>query len=342
MQDIYCSLELTGDAIERDTAAVALAKMGYKLEPSEIGRLLEQVDVSNSGKVRRAALAASQIDWRYLQQNRMSDWLNIAQHAFASLDKDCDGVLDLNDIIASLKAKLPPDELRLTVQQAMQEAGVEKDSDHMDFEGFLRMLKVGSVDSLDQYDARWDRPGASPSVGSIDRLQSLLDVSQHGSDGGSTRGRGLYAGVNNAVPAGAVASTAVSVYPSEQFKEYKDKSWNKPMVNFKFDFGNEFIGHKVNKADGGHTGPPKTRGAPDAALALAVPRPSVPTLAPALASSKSLSAAIGGGAGGESRVRGGTHFDKRMHGASLYRNAMIAPAGAPAPARSLGLPTVRE
>jgi Ca2+-binding EF-hand superfamily protein len=342
MQDIYRKLELTGEFIDRDTAAVALAKMGYKLEPSEIGRLLEQVDVSNSGKVRRAALAASQIDWRYLQQNRMSDWLHIAQRAFASLDKDSDGVLDVNDIITSLKAKLPPDELRLTVQQAMQEAGVEKDSDHMDFEGFLRMLKVGSVDSLDQYDARWDRPGASPSVGSIDRLQSLLDVSQHGSDAGSTRGRGLYAGVNSAVPAGAVASSAVSVYPSDQFKDYKDKSWNKPMVNFKFDFGNEFLGHKVNKADGGHTGPPKTRGAPEPAPELAVPRPSVATVSSALTASNSVFPATATGSGGESRVRGGTHFDKRMHGASLYRNAMLAPAGATAAARPLALPTVRE
>lgn len=125
MQDIYRNLELTGDAIDRETAAVALAKMGYKLEPSEIGRLLEQVDVSNSGKVRRAALAASQIDWRYLQQNRVSDWLDIAHRAFASLDKDKDGILTVGDVLASLKAKLSPHELRLTVQQAMQEAGVE-------------------------------------------------------------------------------------------------------------------------------------------------------------------------------------------------------------------------
>lgn len=214
-----------------------------------------------------------------------------------------------------------------------------EDSDHMDFEGFLRMLKVGSVDSLDQYDARWDRPGASPSMGSIDRLQSLLDVSQHGSDGGSTRGRGLYAGVNNAVPAGAVSASAVSVYPSDQFKDFKDKSWNKPSVNFKFDFGNEFIGHKVNKGDGGHTGPPKTRGAPNSVPQLAVPTPSVSTPTQAQTTSKSL-LAVGGG--GESRVRGGTHFDKRMHGASLYRNAMLAPAGAAVPARPVALATVRE
>eukprot|EP00878_Enallax_costatus_P003362 GHUV01003571.1.p1 GENE.GHUV01003571.1~~GHUV01003571.1.p1 ORF type:complete len:609 (+),score=221.69 GHUV01003571.1:1048-2874(+) len=338
MQEIFRQLELQGDAVDRETAALALAKMGYMLEPSEIGRLLEQVDVSNSGKVRRAALAASQIDWRYLQQNRVSDWLEIAHRAFASLDQDSDGRLTVSEILSSLRAKLPPDELRLTVQQAMQAAGHERDSDHMDFEGFLQMLKVGSVDSLDQYDARWDRPTASSSVGSIDRLQSLLDVSQHGSDGGSTRGRGLYAGLNNAVPAGAAAATAVSVYPSDQFKDYKDKSWNKPMVNFKFDFGNEFIGHKVNQ-DGGHTAPPQTRGAPEAVPVLAVPAALTPNTSPAQTPSNTSSYFATAG-GGESRVRGGTHFDKRMHGASLYRNAMLG-SGAAA-ARPAALPTVRE
>lgn len=403
MEEIYRKLELTGDAVDRETAAVALARMGYKLEPSEIGRLLEQVDTSNSGKVRRAALAASQIDWRYLQQNRVSDWLEIAHRAFASLDKDSDGRLAVEEIISSLKAKLPPDELRLTVQQAMQEAGheseyccqhcrvhrafvmlllaflkctclclhscctiwwpflfaepylkhlflvylcpqlaelicvfelVAEDADHMDFEGFLRMLKVGSVDSLDQYDARWDRPTASPSVGSIDRLQSLLDVSQHGSDGGSTRNRGLYAGVSNVVSAGPASATTVSVYPSDQLKDYKDKSWNKPAVNFKFDFGNEFMGHKL-KSDGGHAGPPQTQGAPDTTPTLVVPTPSAGNTTATTASNHFTAS--------DSRVRGGSHFDKRMHGASLYRNAMLTPAGSGSlAARPLALPTVRE
>lgn len=206
----------------------------------------------------------------------------------------------------------------------------------MDFEGFLRMLKVGSVDSLDQYDARWAIPSASPSFGSIDRLQSLLDVSQHGSDTGSTRGRGLYAGLNNAVPAGAAASTAVSVYPSDQFKDYKDKSWNKPLVNFKFDFGNEFIGHKINQ-EGGHAAPAQTQRAPDTALVVVAPAPATPntTFAQTQSATSSFFATAG-----ESRVRGGTHFDKRMHGASLYHNALLG--SGPAAARPAALPTVRE
>lgn len=315
MQAIYRSMQLNNsDTIDRESAAVALSQMGYKLDPTEVGRLLEQVDTSNSGKVRRAALAASQIDWRYLQQNQMSDWLDIARRAFASLDKNGDGCLCVGEIMDSLRTKLPPDELRLTVQQAMAEAGHGEDAEHMDFEGFLRMLKVGSVDSLDQYDARWDRPLAASSVGSIDRLQSLLDVSNHGSDGGSTRGQGLYAGVSN-----NVLPVPGSVKPvNGEGESYKDKSWHKPMVNFKFDFGNEFIGRKINSGSSTSPGqgPPETRGAPDAAPVLAVP---------AASASNTAAADYFNSNREESAVRGGGHFDKRMHGASLYRNAVISP-----------------
>lgn len=83
-----------------------------------------QVDTSRSGKVRRAALAASQVDWRHLQQNNVAEWLDIAHRAFAALDKDKDGVLRLGEIMASIRAKLPEDELQGVIHQALQEAGV--------------------------------------------------------------------------------------------------------------------------------------------------------------------------------------------------------------------------
>jgi hypothetical protein len=82
------------------------------------------VDTSRSGKVRRAALAASQVDWRHLQQNNVAEWLDIAHRAFAALDKDKDGVLRLGEIMASIRAKLPEDELQGVIHQALQEAGV--------------------------------------------------------------------------------------------------------------------------------------------------------------------------------------------------------------------------
>jgi calcium-dependent protein kinase len=338
MQDVFRKLELTGDAVDRESAALALSKLGYRLEPCEISRLLEQVDTSNSGKVKRGALAASQIDWRHLQQNHMDTWLDIARCAFAALDRNGDGLLHVSDIMSSLKSKLPQDELRLTIQQAMQEAGHGEDAEAMDFDGFLRMLRVGSVDSLDQYDARWDRTGSFGS--SLDRLQSLLDSSQHGSDD-STHGRnsrGLYAGMPQLMPSAAAAAAANSGGVTASAADaYRDKSWQKPMVNFKFDFGNEFRANKMGAGALANQGPPQTQGAPDAdaaaaeAAAAAVPEPK-----PA-SNAISASSYFNNGA-----VRGGGHFDKRMHGGSLYRNAVVG-GGRPNQLHAAhALPTVRE
>lgn len=190
----------------------------------------------------------------------------------------------------------------------------------MDFDGFLRMLRVGSVDSLDQYDARWDRTGSYGS--SLDRLQSLLDANH--SDNDSTHGRGnkgLYAGLTQPTPAAAVAADA-----------YKDKPWQKPMVNFKFDFGNEFRSHKLGPS--ANQGPPQTQGAPDAdAAAAAAAAEPVPQPANAVTASSYFNTGA---------VRGGGQFDKRMHGASLYRNAVVGGGRPNQVPQAHALPTVRE
>ncbi len=49
----------------------ALLRLGFKLQPGELRRLLEQVDISQRGAVRRAAVAASQVDWAWLQRNQV-------------------------------------------------------------------------------------------------------------------------------------------------------------------------------------------------------------------------------------------------------------------------------
>ena len=179
----------------------------------------------------------------------------------------------------------------------------------MDFDGFLRMLKVGSVDSLDQYDARWERRigsfGASPA--SLDRLQALLDGSVHGSDGsshgGSLHGKGRFSRFNGNGNGTAVASGAAPAAASP----YADKPWNKPMVYFNFDFG----GPAEKGQKGGQ--PPETQGAPDGLFEKAV----------AGAGKTDDKAAEAASYFNNGAVRGGGHFDKRMHGASLYRNAVV-------------------
>ena len=51
-------------------------------------------------------------------------------------------VISPDEIVASLRAKLPEDELRATLEQVMSEAGVGAGDCGLDFDSFLNMLKV--------------------------------------------------------------------------------------------------------------------------------------------------------------------------------------------------------
>lgn len=68
---------------------------------------------------------------------------------------DQDGLLGVDEIIAALRTKLPPGEIRAAVDLAMQEAGHGPASAGLEFEDFMRMLKVrynqvlGSVPLVD-------------------------------------------------------------------------------------------------------------------------------------------------------------------------------------------------
>lgn len=168
----------------------------------------------------------------------------------------------------------------------------------MSFEGFLKMMHVGSLDSLDMYDGR-----LLPSPSSIDRLSSLLasrDGSNHGSDLSSTPGNSLRGGVNGA-----------SV-PAADAQRY---SWQKPAVNFNFDFG----------------GPSKPAAAPvkENVAPSGIESMDTEDVAPAPASASGAAANIASVSSyfNNGAVRGGVQFDKRMHGASLYRNAVVQRVG---------------
>jgi hypothetical protein len=78
-------------AVDAGAAAAALTGMGYRLAPSEAAQLVEAMDTSGSGKVRRSAFAASQIDWAALQRNDVATWIEMARAAFSRLDADQDG-----------------------------------------------------------------------------------------------------------------------------------------------------------------------------------------------------------------------------------------------------------
>ena len=351
LRDLYAKLHFDASdaalsAVDRAAAADAIARMGFRLRPSELAQLVDAMDVSGSGKVRRAAFAASQIDWRHLQQADVAAWLEIARRAFGRLDADADGVISADDIVASLRAKLPEDELAAALEAALAEGGLpaEGAARGLDFDAFLHMLKVGSLDSLDQYDARFEF--ASP--GSLDRLQSLLDASLHGGaassgDGSSHRGRrpGSRGGGEDGGGSGAPSPAAAGG------SDYRDRSWNLPPPNFRFDFGDfggggaAAAGAGAGGGSGASSAAPTSGGNGGGGATEHRAWPGLTTGAPVAPPRVGIGAGIGVGVGvggiggGNGTVRAGGHFDRRMHGASLYRNMLVGHAPA-------ALETVRE
>jgi len=173
--------------VEASKIEGALRAMGFRLTDTEVERLLEQLDPSGTGIVTREAFAASQTDWRHFQQNHKETWLSLVKQMFSTLDRDQDGVLRVDEIVAHLSKALPESEISHVVEQALEEAQVA--SQHgamqgMDFNDFMTMLKVSSVDSLDMYDERF---GSTWGNASVDRLNAMLqkgggsmDRSKHG------------------------------------------------------------------------------------------------------------------------------------------------------------------
>ncbi|PSC73235.1 Pkinase-domain-containing [Micractinium conductrix] len=203
LEYLYEHLSMTDKAlVDREEIADGLEELGYRLTPEELERLLDQLDPGNTGKVAKAQVAASQIDWRVMQQSQTERWLKCVRSAFQDLDTDGDGIISSGEMVAMLRNKLPQAEVEAAVRHALQEAarrsegslhrrngheagdsvhsnGSAGDSvrDGMSFRQFVRMLRAGSTDCLDLYD---DRHGSYGSYGSHGSL-SMLDKSVRGS-----------------------------------------------------------------------------------------------------------------------------------------------------------------
>ena len=74
---------------------------------------MDSLDVGHSGRIGKAQLAASQIDWRALQQANMPGWLETVRRCFQRLDAEGDGVWSCRNILDCLQAKLAPSEVCL-------------------------------------------------------------------------------------------------------------------------------------------------------------------------------------------------------------------------------------
>ncbi|EFJ45485.1 hypothetical protein VOLCADRAFT_105941 [Volvox carteri f. nagariensis] len=209
LQSLLAQMELDkgGAVLDETQLGEALERLGFKLAPSEVSRLMEQVDLEGSGGIDQAAFAASQMDWRHLQKNHTELWLDLAAKAFREMDTNGDGVLEVNELLTALRERLPPDEVQSALQLALEEAGARggvlhpgggaSDEQGIDFNAFCNLLKVGSMDTLDLYDDRLSSlSSGSVHGGSVDRLNGMLaaslrntgDWSRHG---GSRHGAGL-------------------------------------------------------------------------------------------------------------------------------------------------------
>jgi len=114
--------------VDRAVLAEGLTEMGYKLTPEEVDNLLDQLDPGNTGHVAKSQLAASQMDWKALQENQTERWFQCARRAFADLDSDKDGLVSTEDMVALLRHKLPPAEVEQAVRQALVEAAHRREA----------------------------------------------------------------------------------------------------------------------------------------------------------------------------------------------------------------------
>ncbi|BDA49651.1 probable calcium-dependent protein kinase 17 at N-terminal half [Coccomyxa sp. Obi] len=154
------------EAVTEAELAQGLASLGFRLEASETRALVEKMDEHKSGAVRKSAFVASQLDWPAIQTDYREQWLAAAHKVFEGLD-GANG-LTIQRLMTVLREKLPAAEVEYAVEDALVEAGY-KDEEEIDFEGFIKILRAGSTDSLDnldQYDARLSNH-LSPRAGSV-------------------------------------------------------------------------------------------------------------------------------------------------------------------------------
>ena len=182
--------------------AEGLRRVGFVVgDEAEAQRLMQCIDVDGTGEATFQRFASALLDWETLQSEGMSElWLEAAKQAFQHADDDNDGMIEVAE---GLKAKCQSNDMEgqlrgafVTALQASPKAGavrrimsfsslsdldIEEEEidqkevagpgevgaqvqEHLDFDKFVRMLRVGSVDCLENYDSRlvsrWPREDA--------------------------------------------------------------------------------------------------------------------------------------------------------------------------------------
>jgi hypothetical protein len=74
------------------------------VQDGELDRLCRTLG-GESDSLSRAAVIASQIDWRYMQRHQKERWLALARRAFDTLDADADGCVSVDEMLHALEVR---------------------------------------------------------------------------------------------------------------------------------------------------------------------------------------------------------------------------------------------
>mmetsp|Transcript_15310 Transcript_15310/g.43633 ORF Transcript_15310/g.43633 Transcript_15310/m.43633 type:complete len:794 (+) Transcript_15310:187-2568(+) len=163
-----------GKIMTKSSLMQGLSTLGYNVEEDELGALMDRVGhTQDSGGIKDAEFLASQIDWKDLQRNNKELWIECAKNAFHELDASKTGQVSIEKLLQNLRSKIPDEEVDFAVEDALVDANL-KDAEQVDFEGFMKLVTIGSFASLDNYP---DRVSSPPKPSSdVTREENDIDV----------------------------------------------------------------------------------------------------------------------------------------------------------------------
>ena len=171
-----------GKVMTKNSLMNGLSTLGYSMEEDELSGLMDRVGLANdSNGIRETEFLASQLDWRELQRNNKELWIECAKNAFRELDASKTGHIRIEKLLKNLRSKLPDDEVDYAVEDALVEANL-KDAEQVDFEGFMKLVTIGSHASLDGLDKYPDRLSLRPKSSSdvIEEEDTDMDALMEG------------------------------------------------------------------------------------------------------------------------------------------------------------------
>jgi len=179
-----------GGSVSYATMEKLLVQLGYSLYPEELEHLMHTMDVGQTGQLDISQFVASQMDWPAVQKTHPELYAEAARRAFDNLDTDGDGQVCVEDLSTMLTTKLPACEVAPAVEEARGAVRIcagSADSGKLDMEGFMRLLRCSSLDSLGElslYDEKMSSCASSCSLEGLlaDLERSIRDGNLHDSE----------------------------------------------------------------------------------------------------------------------------------------------------------------